>query len=207
VVVHHSESGWNASTEVSELFSGALVSDPTLQNLIPRLSFILDDISQATDAELLARAVVESERVVPLVLWALRDARAAERIMVSFRAWAEVMAEISRSETGRDALIAVIGYLTRAKAELSREQIETIVSEAAPEAKETYMTLAEQLHQEGRQQGRQETLIELLVRQLQFKFGELSDEAAHKVASASSSDLELWAERVLTAGSLDEVFQ
>jgi len=33
--------------------------------------------------------------------------------MASFRTWAEVMSEISRSETGGDALIALIGYLMR----------------------------------------------------------------------------------------------
>jgi hypothetical protein len=54
---------------------------------------------------------------------------------------------------GKGALVAVIGYLTQAKAELSRNQIEAIARRAALEAKEVLMTLAEQWKQEGREEG------------------------------------------------------
>lgn len=211
VVVHHSESGWIASTEVGELFSESLTGEPELQRFIPRLEFILDDISAATDEELKSRAMAESEKIVSLVLWAFRDARAAERVMASFRAWLGVFSEVSRSETGRDALIAVISYLMRAKAELSREQIETIVSEATPEAKDTFMTLAEQLEQQGLQkglqQGMQQGMRQTLTNLVQLKFGGVSEEAVHRISEAGSDDLTLWVARVLTAEAEDEVFR
>jgi hypothetical protein len=47
----------------------------------------------------------------------------------------------------------------------------------------------------------------LLVKQLQLKFGPLSDDASARVHSASSKELDAWAERILSAASLDEVFR
>lgn len=210
VVVHHSDSGWTASTEVTTLFAKSLTDDPQLEQYLPRLRFFLDDISRARDEELKARARTEAEKIVPLVLWAFRDARTSEQIMASFRAWLTILGEVSRSETGRDALIAVISYLMRAKAELSREQIETIVSAAAPEAKETYMTLAEQLTREGMQQGIEKGVLhgmrQTLINQLQLKFGGVSEEVALRVTDATSDELNRWICLVLTAETVDEVF-
>jgi hypothetical protein len=47
----------------------------------------------------------------------------------------------------------------------------------------------------------------LLVKLLQLKFGPLSDDDAARVHSASSKELDAWAERILSAASLDEVFR
>lgn len=68
-------------------------------------------------------------------------------------------------------------------------------------------------HQEGRQEGRQEGKHEfakaLLWRLLEQKFGQMSDAEAvqQKIMQANDEQLMLWATRVLTANTLDEVFQ
>jgi hypothetical protein len=49
----------------------------------------------------------------------------------------------------------------------------------------------------------QRTLLEKL---LKLKFGELNATAEARLAAATSAQLVRWAERVLTAGSLDEVW-
>lgn len=59
---------------------------------------------------------------------------------------------------------------------------------------------------EGRQEGRQEGEANLLARQLHKRFGPLSAEARARLDTADSALLALWAERVLDAASLDEVF-
>ena len=59
--------------------------------------------------------------------------------------------------------------------------------------------------QEGRQEGRQEGEVSILKRQLNRKFGVLPIWAETRLANADIATLELWAERVLTAGSLEEV--
>jgi len=60
---------------------------------------------------------------------------------------------------------------------------------------------------EGRVEGRAEGQRRLVEKLLRLKFGVLSEAALARIAAATSTQLELWAERVLSADSLDEVWQ
>ncbi len=59
----------------------------------------------------------------------------------------------------------------------------------------------------GRQEGREEGARRLLTKQLQLKFGELDAAAEARLGAASLAELEAWSERVLTAESVDAVFE
>ncbi|GKT11023.1 hypothetical protein DSTSK_43280 [Desulforhabdus sp. TSK] len=69
-------------------------------------------------------------------------------------------------------------------------------------------------HHEGRLEGRREGKVEgrlegkcgLLEKILTRRFGPLPDWAKHRLASASSEQLDQWAERVLEAKSLQDVW-
>jgi len=56
--------------------------------------------------------------------------------------------------------------------------------------------------QEGRQQGR----AAVLARLLQLKFGPLAEATQQRLAQAGEAQLDAWAERILSAHSLAEVF-
>jgi len=68
--------------------------------------------------------------------------------------------------------------------------------------------------QEGLQEGRQEGIqigesrgrAALLARQFRLKFGPLSEAAQQRLQRADEAQLDAWAERILSARSLDEVF-
>ena len=60
--------------------------------------------------------------------------------------------------------------------------------------------------EQGMNRGRVEGERALLRRQLRRRFGDLSPETVERVDQASARDLESWAENVLDAGTLDEVF-
>lgn len=60
---------------------------------------------------------------------------------------------------------------------------------------------------EGRQEGRQEGEIQLLTRQLDKRFAPLPEWVGLKLLQAESSQLEYWAERILDAKSVDDVFE
>ena len=60
--------------------------------------------------------------------------------------------------------------------------------------------------QQGMDQGRVEGERALLERQLRRRFGLLSPEVAARLGQASAADLETWAENVLDAPTLDDVF-
>ena len=64
----------------------------------------------------------------------------------------------------------------------------------------------EEGRQEGRQEGREEGERRLLRRQLERRFGRLPAWAERRVTEARTADLERWAELVLDAGRLNDVF-
>jgi hypothetical protein len=69
--------------------------------LIPRLSFVLDDLSNVSDGELERRAL----GLVPtLTLWALRDARSPAALTQSLRRWVAAIKELAGAPNGREAL-------------------------------------------------------------------------------------------------------
>lgn len=78
--------------------------------------------------------------------------------------------------------------------------------ELAPGAERDVMTLAQQWFQEGEAKGRAEGEAKVLIRQLTLKFGELAEPYRDRLASANVSELDAWAERVLFATSLAQVF-
>ena len=60
--------------------------------------------------------------------------------------------------------------------------------------------------EQGMQQGRVEGERAVLERILRRRFGLLSPEVAERLGQASAADLETWAENVLDASTLDDVF-
>ena len=57
---------------------------------------------------------------------------------------------------------------------------------------------------QGRTEGRTEGRRELLVRLLRARFGELSEVAVARINAADVAELDIWAERVLSAPTLAE---
>ena len=91
--------------------------------------------------------------------------------------------------------------------ELELAEGERILVEAMPEpVKEDVVTMADQLRAQGRQEGRLEGERRLVLRQLRKRFGALTPEQEQRVTQGTEQQLEVWADRVLSASSLDEVF-
>ena len=65
----------------------------------------------------------------------------------------------------------------------------------------------DQGHQEGRQEGRQEGEALVLLRQIELKFGPPSAKVRQRIREADAETLLRWLERVLTADTLEAVFQ
>ena len=63
----------------------------------------------------------------------------------------------------------------------------------------------EQGIQQGIQQGTQQGEVAVLMRQLHKRFGELPEEIELRLHKATLEPLEVWADRVLDARTLDEV--
>ena len=105
---------------------------------------------------------------------------------------------------------------------LTPVMLEASLRRTKPDRWEVLMgTVAEAWLEQGRSEGRAEGVAEgraegvaegiekgqaeLLLRQLELRFGVLPDAVRDRVRDASAPELEAWAERVLTAASIDEV--
>ena len=79
-----------------------------------------------------------------------------------------------------------------------------------PEESSTMAGVIERARDEGMQQGMRQGRVEgeraVLERLLRRRFGLLSTAVAERLSQASASDLETWAENVLDAETLDDVF-
>ncbi len=60
--------------------------------------------------------------------------------------------------------------------------------------------------QQGIQQGKRQGEAEVLLRQLERKFGPISEFWRQRIEAADADTLLLWAERILTAKTIEEVF-
>jgi hypothetical protein len=74
--------------------------------------------------------------------------------------------------------------------------------------RDTIMTLAERLHHKGRQEGRQEGGQNVLKRLLAKRFGDsvLDIRVQERLRSATPEELDTWAERILDAATIDDIF-
>ena len=82
--------------------------------------------------------------------------------------------------------------------------------EQYPEESRTMSGIVQRARDEGKQQGIEQGIEQgertLLRRQLRRRFGLLPPETDQRIGRASARDLESWAENVLDAGTLNEVF-
>jgi predicted transposase YdaD len=204
LVLHHGETRWRAATAMHELFAPELMAAPALAALTPSFRFLLDDIAGVSDEELRARQMSTFAR---LGLWALRDGR-SERLLRTLVAFLDCFEDLLRTEVGRLDAQAVLQYIYIVQGEATYETLVDAIP--SQRVRETAMTIAEQLRQEGLQEGLQEGELRgrraLLRRQLEAKFGKLGPQLLERLDAAGAEALDRLAERVLSASSLEELF-
>ncbi len=88
-----------------------------------------------------------------------------------------------------------------------KESFHQQIEEIEQESKMKYVTSIERWAlQEGHQKGHQEGLREVILAQLEEKFGPLDDRVRRLVEKASQEQILLWAKKILTASTQDEIF-
>jgi hypothetical protein len=122
------------------------------------------------------------------------------------RRWAEPLGELAaEGPDGQDAVRRILGYLMAVNDALTPETLEPLLEGLPAGPKESMMTLAEQFEARGEARGEIKGERKLLLRQLVRKFGELPYAVRQRVEEADEARLSLWAERILSAETLDDV--
>ena len=178
-----------------------------LADHIPELELVLDDLHAVDDDALRSRAMTVFAK---LVLFSLRYARTPRVQRTVIRRWAPVFRELAAAPSGREALGAIIRYLWEVREK--PDFIDALLAEDAGElTKEIHVLYAEKVREEAREEGRETGRTEgrraPLLRLLASKFGTVSPDAEQRIAAATATDLERWAERLLTAERLNEVWE
>lgn len=212
VVLHHSERGWRGATELLQLLDLDAVTRAKWAPHLPNLRFVLDDLPSQSDEAIRSRALTELGR---LVLLAMKHLPYASDPLSALQELIPLMTRVVRAPNGPAALAAVLRYALMVTDVEARDVHEVLKSRGAEELGEAVMSTGQRLIEQGRMEGRTEGLqqglhrgrAELLTRQLRRRFGDLPASILARIDGGTESELDLWAERVLSAASLEDVFR
>lgn len=210
LVVHHSEGRWSVPTQFEALLDPIVQQVPELARLNPRFEFLVDDVGRLSDEELRQRPL---DPFGLLTLLFLRDGRSAGRLYAGMGRWADLLRELTETAEGKRALALLLRYIAVVAEYVDFDVLRRSVTEAAPQAEETIMTLAEQLMQrglqKGREEGREEGRLEgerrVLERLVVARFGQLGEAARQRLAHADQAALDRLTQRLLSATSVEEL--
>ena len=219
VVVHHSAAGWRSPTAFESLFGPDL--PPEFLEYLPRFRFALLDLGTLSDEALMQAELSATTR---LALSALKHARDTSDLAPLAASWTQLVREVLDEPDSTRALAQIFRYLSLVRGRGDIPILEQIAAPATAEAK--MQTIAEYYEEKYMQQGLEKGLAKglekglekglqqgipkgeqkLLLRQLRYRFGELPSATLEKITAADEPLLERWAERLLGARTLEEVF-
>lgn len=201
VVVYNGWGRWRQPVEMGELFAAG----PQPGSHVPRMRFVLvdqgsyparrlTDLTGPVGALFLlerCRTVAEMERGVRLLVDRLQgpDDSALRR---DFLGWLQSVLLPDRGFDD-DQIPALPGL----------QELRDMLEERV---KQWNRQLIKQGREEGLKKGRKEGEAGLVLRLLERKFGPLDEATVARVRAARAAQRRAWAERLLTAGTLDEVF-
>jgi hypothetical protein len=203
LVVYHGEKPWPERRALHDLVD----LDTELLRLaaphVPNLEFFLDDISTAKDHELRSRAMMSA--LGQLALLCLGRTKTSQDFLGDLARWADLAVNILESPLGTRALSAVWSYILESR-DVEPDLLLHFARELGPKAEEAYMTGAQILSARARAEGKAEGKAEVILNLLVAKFGDVSEPMRGRVIHAKLDELDRWAERLLTAKDVDEVF-
>jgi hypothetical protein len=177
---------------------------------------VLNDLSAISDDELRNGAMMTA--LAKLVTMCFKHARRRADFVEILGRWINVVREVAGAAHGLEALAQVMRYILEVNEHVERQALEALLErEIGPEAKDTIVTVGQQLIEQGRQQGIQQGIQqerqqerqrfqELLLRLLRQRFGdEVDANVEGRVAAGSIEQIETWTDRVLSAATLADL--
>ncbi|MFC4127304.1 Rpn family recombination-promoting nuclease/putative transposase [Nocardia rhizosphaerae] len=183
---------WTAATQLADLIDVDDELRVELEAFLPRLGYLLNDLTVTPLDELLARPGSPSSRVLQVVL---KVAPRNRRLHIELRPLEQDLRQVDH-----DDLVAFLAYIIEV-GDTADEDFETFAAEIGSEAREAFMTTASRLQAKGRAEGRVELLVELMTK----KFGPIPARVVDAVRGAGRDQLDVWADRLLSAQTLDDL--
>jgi len=195
VVVHHSEAGWSSGTELLDV----LDLDPDLRldlgPYLPNLRFVLDDLARESEEALHHRTMTALGR---LALFCLKRARVSGDLLGELRPWVGAIRSVMEAKGQARALHSVLRYIMEVQGVAPKTVGRFLEVQVGPGTENLMKTTADQI--------REEALQDMLLKLLEVRFGDLSDEIVERVRAAEHPQLEQWAKTLMSADTLEQVF-
>src|SRR5689334_12440721 len=221
IVMYHGERPWPEPRSFDALLDIPESVRPTVEPYLVRFEYLLHDLSKISDEEL--RKGARRTALAKLVSMCFKYARTSTDFIEILSDWMDVAREVARAPNGLAALAPVLRYILQVNQQVERGALEALlVREIGPEAKDTIVTVGQQLIEQGRQQGIEQGIEQgikqgieqerqrfqkLLLRLLRQRFGNAVDPLVEqRIASASIEEIETWYMRVASVATLAEVF-
>lgn len=168
----------------------------------PTIHLLTDDLSIATEAELMARPLLPAGRLTLIALRFLPNLPPSATVAAIGR-WAVLLQAVYDEDRsyGSEHLDAFCDYLLQVN-ETPAKDVQMALDNNLKAPVTVFVSTAEKLREKGRVEGVVQTLQRILAR----RFGPLPADAAARIASASLEQLDAWTQRVLDVDSLQELF-
>ncbi|MBF0180632.1 MAG: Rpn family recombination-promoting nuclease/putative transposase [Magnetococcales bacterium] len=192
VLIYHGNTPWNHPNDLISLIDANITLHPWLLNV----RFIVVDLSSTAD---------------PLLSRHARLRAGFLALKYGTRTPHEQMAALDQiADALRDApelLAPVLIYLMTTFTSLQQETVHEIVMRVKPQEETTMMSIyARELIAKGRAEGEASGRQRMLTRFIQRKFGPQSSQVQDKIEKADLATLEIWADRIVDARTVEEVF-
>ena len=206
LVLYRGKEGWRAAKSFRDMIEVDDLTERANASQIPNYRYIFDNLSDRSDEQLQTRVLGEAGMLALLFLQRFPDHPEPEEL---FRKVINLATSVVAAPSRVESLGILVWYAFRISdpdTSSVRQWLETDVGGLLLEA---YQTTAER----GTEQTRMIALakadvngrLEILRKLLTLKFGTLSREVEARLNLARVSDLDRWAERVLSAQSIHEV--
>lgn len=208
LVLSHAPQGWTAPRSMNALYDAPAQVLDDAGPWVPDFEFAVDDLSQQSDEALRGRT---ADALAKLVVMLLKHARTKDEISSLVLEWIDLVQTVVKAPSGVAALGRVMRYVLLVDRKVEPGEFGRLLELAAgPRAKEAFVTAGQMLIEQGREQGIakgiEQGIEQTLRRQLGLRFGTLPAWVETRIAGASRAALQGWADRILTARSVEEVF-
>jgi len=210
VIVHADHRPWQSPRDVRELFD--LENIPAeLHPYLPSCRYFLDDLHQQQPEQLRQRTMtiyglctLGMLRYLPA---AGRNPKHFDALMATWAKHLEEAGKVAQTTGERGILDSLVDYIM-ATTQLPVATVNTVIQQRLhnPTMKNRVLSTAQRIRKQGKAEGKAEGKASVLLRLILRRFGKPDPDIEARIEAASPSQLDRWADRILDAKSLDELF-
>ncbi len=145
LVVYQGPGLWASPVQLLDLIDLDPTASKEAEACLPRFEFLLDDLSQVSEGQLLDRKLTPAAAVTLLLL---KSARGNPRITALLRRWEDLLRAVLGQPGGGEELAAMLAYIVIVS-ETPADDLRDLAASLGSDAKEAFMTTAEMLRAEG----------------------------------------------------------